>query len=88
MPDPALAHGAQARGRPPHTDEVTAGRENNPGCTPEQAADEARLWARIRYLSIEVSTHPCWSALEHGPKLVEARTAPKHRDDVLAAVSE
>ncbi|MFB7367439.1 hypothetical protein [Streptomyces hydrogenans] len=33
---------------PPHTDEVTAGRENNPGCTPEQAADEARLWARIR----------------------------------------
>ncbi|MFC9736201.1 hypothetical protein ACFWG5_34380 [Streptomyces hydrogenans] len=70
----------------PHTDEVAAGREDSPGYTPEQATAEAQLWARIQELSIEVSTHPYWSTLERGPKLVEARTALKHHDAVLAAV--
>ncbi|MFB8040255.1 hypothetical protein ACFC8F_03010 [Streptomyces hydrogenans] len=72
----------------PHTDEVTAGREDSPGYTPEQVAAEAQLWARIRELSIEVSTHPYWNTLERGPELVEARTALKHHADVLAVVNE
>ncbi|MGW3521378.1 hypothetical protein [Streptomyces hydrogenans] len=72
----------------PHTEEVTAGREDSPGYTPEQAAAEAQLWARIRELSIEVSTHPYWATLERGPKLIDARMALKHDPDVLAGLDD
>lgn len=72
----------------PHTEEVSAGREDSPGYTPEQAAAEAGLWARIQELSAEVSTHPYWSTLERGPKVIEARMALKHHEDVLAAVGD
>ncbi|MFI8426047.1 hypothetical protein [Streptomyces sp. NPDC085479] len=72
--------------RHPHTEEVALGREDSPGYTPEQAAREADLWARLQELSIQVSTHPHWATLERGPQLVDARTALKHDPDVLAAL--
>ncbi|MFF8410593.1 hypothetical protein [Streptomyces omiyaensis] len=72
----------------PHTDEVTGGREASPGYTAEQAEREAALWARIRELSIQVSTHPHWSTVEQGPKLVDARMALKSDPDVLAAAGD
>ena len=71
----------------PHTDELTGGREASPGYTPEQVAEERRLWDLVRELSIEVSTHPYWSKPERGPALVDARMALKSHKDVLAAVA-
>ncbi|WP_435059747.1 hypothetical protein [Streptomyces sp. bgisy060] len=70
----------------PHTGEVIPGREDSPGYTPEQAAEEKRLWDLVRELSIVVSTHPYWIKPESGPALVEARMALKHHPDVVAAV--
>ncbi|MGW6247908.1 hypothetical protein [Streptomyces roseolus] len=72
----------------PHTEEHGPGREDSPGYTPEQAAREADLWARIRELSIEVTTHPYWATLERGPKLIDARMALKHDPDVLAGLDD
>ncbi|MFJ5829510.1 hypothetical protein [Streptomyces sp. NPDC093089] len=64
-------------GRPgavhPHTGEVTGGRDASPGCTPEQEAEEKRLWELARELSIAVSTHPYWGTLEKDAGLVKAR---------------
>ncbi|MFD3336124.1 hypothetical protein ACFWV1_26275 [Streptomyces sp. NPDC058700] len=71
----------------PHTGEVTGGREPSPGYTPEQAAEEKRLWDLVRELSIGVSTHPYWATPERGPELVKARMALKTHQDVLAAVT-
>ncbi|MGW6248049.1 hypothetical protein [Streptomyces roseolus] len=72
----------------PHTEEIGPGREDSPGYTSEQAEREAALWARVRELSIEVSTHPYWATLDRGPGLVEARMALKHDPDVLAALGD
>ncbi|MFD3565804.1 hypothetical protein [Streptomyces sp. NPDC058667] len=71
----------------PHTGKVTGGREPSPGYTPEQAAEEQRLWDLVRELSVAVSTHPYWSELERGPELVKARMALKSHEDVTAAVT-
>ena len=71
----------------PHTDELTGGREASPGYTPEQIAEERRLWDLVRELSIEVSTHPYWKKPEQGPGLVEARMALKNHPDVLGAAA-
>ncbi|MFD3334651.1 hypothetical protein ACFWV1_18630 [Streptomyces sp. NPDC058700] len=71
----------------PHTGEATGGREPSPGYTPEQAAEERRLWDLVRELSIAVSTHPYWSELELGPDLIAARMALKSHQDVRAAVT-
>ncbi|MFB7373990.1 hypothetical protein ACFC0D_29530 [Streptomyces sp. NPDC056222] len=62
----------------PHTDEITGGREPSPGYTAEEAAEEERLWALVRELAIEVSTHPYWATLEKGPGRVDARMQLKH----------
>ncbi|MFF5639545.1 hypothetical protein [Streptomyces sp. NPDC012825] len=70
----------------PHTKEVLPGRENSPGYTPEQAAEEKRLWDLVRELSIAVATHPYWSKSERGTGLVEARMALKHHPDVMAVI--
>lgn len=72
----------------PHTDEITGGREASPGYTPEQLAEDTRLRTLVRDLSIEVSTHPYWGSLEHGPKVLEARMALKNHPDVLAAAGQ
>ncbi|MFC8765816.1 hypothetical protein ACFUAG_34570 [Streptomyces sp. NPDC057193] len=71
----------------PHTGEVSGGREPSPGYTPEQAAEEKRLWDLVRELSIAVSTHPYWSKPERGPELIAARMALKSHEDVMAAVT-
>ena len=68
----------------PHTGVVTGGREDSPGYTPEQAAEEKRLWDLVRELSIEVSTHAFWSTRE-GEALVAARMALKHHPDAVPA---
>ncbi|WP_435972340.1 hypothetical protein [Streptomyces sp. Qhu_M48] len=68
----------------PHTGEVTGGREPSPGYTPDQAAEEQRLWDRVRDLSIEVSTHPYWTKPEHGPEWDVARMALMTHKDVIA----
>jgi hypothetical protein len=72
----------------PHTGEVIPGREDSPGYTPEQAAEEKRLWELVRELSIAVSTHSYWNKPERGPELVEARMALKHHPDVMAALGD
>ncbi|WP_030556684.1 hypothetical protein [Streptomyces exfoliatus] len=61
----------------PHTGEVTGGRDASPGYTPEQEAEEKRLWDLIRELSIAVVTHPYWATLEKDAGLVKARTELK-----------
>ncbi|MGW6744825.1 hypothetical protein ACWGDX_29510 [Streptomyces sp. NPDC055025] len=45
---------------------------DSPGYTPEQKSEEDRLRARLRDLSIQVSQHPYWAALERGA-VVDAR---------------
>lgn len=57
----------------PHTGEVTGGRDASPGYTPEEEAEEKRLWDLVRDLSIAVSTHPHWDTLEKDAGLVKAR---------------
>ncbi|MGW7367376.1 hypothetical protein ACWGI8_29130 [Streptomyces sp. NPDC054841] len=64
----------------PHTGVVTGGQADSPGYTDEQKAEEARLWALVRELSIEVSTHPHWVTME-GEARVRARMALKHHPD-------
>ena len=71
----------------PHTGEVTGGREPSPGYSPEQVAEEQRLWDLVRDLSIAVSTHEYWAKPERGPELVAARMALKSHKDVLAAIA-
>ncbi|MFJ7990267.1 hypothetical protein [Streptomyces sp. NPDC096351] len=72
----------------PNTEEIiTPGREASPGYTPEQVAEEKRLWDTVRELSIALSTHPFWAGLEQGPARVDARMALKNHEDVLAAVT-
>ncbi|OKJ62441.1 hypothetical protein [Streptomyces sp. CB02261] len=71
----------------PHTGEVAGGREPSPGYTPEQAAEEKRLWDLVRELSVAVSTHAYWSKPERGPELIAARMALKSHEDVAAAVT-
>ena len=67
----------------PHTGVVTGGREDSPGYTDEQAAEEKRLWDLVRELSIAVSTHPHWATLPKDETVVKARMALKHHPDVL-----
>ncbi|MFF6835310.1 hypothetical protein ACFY84_26200 [Streptomyces sp. NPDC012438] len=69
-----------------HTKEVLPGRENSPGWTPEQAAEEKRLWDLVGKLSIAVAMHPYWSRPERGAELVEIRMALKHHPDVVALI--
>ncbi|MFE0201083.1 hypothetical protein ACFW0I_35840 [[Kitasatospora] papulosa] len=71
----------------PHTDVITAGREDSPGFTDEQKADVARLRELVCELSIEVSTHPYWATLE-GEARVEARMVLKHHPDATATPPE
>ncbi|MFG2334693.1 hypothetical protein ACGFMM_34540 [Streptomyces sp. NPDC048604] len=71
----------------PHTGIVTGGREDSTGYTEEQAAQEQRLWALVRELSIEVSTHPFWSTRQ-GEALVAARMALKQHPDAVRAAGE
>lgn len=72
----------------PHTGSVTGGREDSPGYTDDQAAEEKRLWDLVRELSIAVSTHPYWATQEKGEAVVAARMALKHHPDVLAGGSD
>ncbi|MET9470809.1 MULTISPECIES: hypothetical protein [unclassified Streptomyces] len=53
-----------------------SGKTDSPGYTDEQAAEIARLKARILELGTIVSTHPFWSSVESG--VVDARMALKH----------
>ncbi|OKJ60023.1 hypothetical protein AMK27_21480 [Streptomyces sp. CB02009] len=73
----------------PHTGEVTGGREASPGYTPEEEAEERRLWDLVRELSVAVSTHPYWAALEKDAGLVKARMElkkhPKAQPDAASA---
>ncbi|MFH8581701.1 hypothetical protein [Streptomyces zaomyceticus] len=62
----------------PHTGEVTGGRDASPGYTPEQEAEEKRLWDLVRELSIAVSTHPYWATLPKDAGLVKARMELKN----------
>lgn len=58
-----------------NTKEITdPGREDSPGYTPEQLAEDTRLRALVTDLSVQVVTHPFWATLS-GPDLVDARTA-------------
>ncbi|MFD7961232.1 hypothetical protein ACFV5J_10565 [Streptomyces zaomyceticus] len=57
----------------PHTGQATGGRDACPGYTPEQEAEEKRLWDLVRQLSVAVSTHPYWAALEKRAGLVKAQ---------------
>ncbi|MFD7442040.1 hypothetical protein [Streptomyces sp. NPDC059909] len=79
------------QGRPgeehPHTGVVTGGRPDSPGYTDEQKVEETHLWALVRELSIEVSTHPHWNGLE-GEARVKARMALKHHPDAVPATAE
>ncbi|MCZ7458826.1 hypothetical protein [Streptomyces sp. WMMC940] len=59
----------------------------SPGWSEEQRAEEARLRELVLTLSIEVSTHPYWAALE-GPDVVEARMALKHTEGGHGAAHE
>ncbi|MER7540980.1 hypothetical protein ABTX77_40445 [Streptomyces sp. NPDC097704] len=52
---------------------MTGGREASSGYTPEQEAEEARLWSLVQELSIEVSTNPYWATLPKDDALVKAR---------------
>ncbi|MFH9728545.1 hypothetical protein ACH4M4_37210 [Streptomyces sp. NPDC017254] len=61
----------------PHTGKVAGGRDASPGYTPEQEAEEKRLWDLVRELSVAVATHPHWATLEKGAGLVKARTELK-----------
>ncbi|MFB7359606.1 hypothetical protein [Streptomyces gardneri] len=75
----------------PNTGEVAVpGREPSPGYTPEQLAEETRLRALVRDLSIEVSTHPFWATpLKSGPEaVIDARMALKSHPDVLEAAGQ
>jgi hypothetical protein len=61
--------------------------------TPEQKAEETRLWSLVQELSIEVSTHPYWATLPKDDTLVQARmqlkqhpkAQPDASGDALAA---
>ncbi|MFD3997863.1 hypothetical protein [Streptomyces sp. NPDC058583] len=74
----------------PHTGEVTGGREASRGYTPEEEAEEKRLWDLVRELSVTVSTHPHWATLEKDAGLVKARMElqrhPKTRPDAAGGV--
>ncbi|MDX2559344.1 hypothetical protein PV371_06740 [Streptomyces sp. TX20-6-3] len=74
----------------PHTGEVTGGREASPGYTPEQEAEEKRLWDLVRELSVAVSTHAYWGTLEKDAGLVKARMElklhPEAQPDAASAV--
>ncbi|MDI9886150.1 hypothetical protein QMZ92_17625 [Streptomyces sp. HNM0645] len=59
----------------------------SPGWSEEQRAEEARLRELVLTLSIEVSTHPYWAALE-APDVVKARMALKHAEDGNGTVHE
>ncbi|MEU3607068.1 hypothetical protein AB0E83_16710 [Streptomyces sp. NPDC035033] len=72
----------------PHTHEITAGRKDSPGYTPEQAVREKELLDRVRELSIAVSTHPYWDTVERGPKRVEERMRLKNHPAVLALLDD
>ncbi|MEJ8662125.1 MULTISPECIES: hypothetical protein [Streptomyces] len=61
---------------------MTGGWEDSPGYTDEQKAEDTRLRALVRDLSITVSTHPYWATLQGGD-VVAARMALKHHPDVL-----
>ncbi|MFF7183559.1 hypothetical protein [Streptomyces sp. NPDC008121] len=67
----------------PHTGEVTGGRAPSPGYTDEQKAEDARLQALVRDLSIEVSTHPYWDTQDQ--TVVTARTALKRHPGAVPA---
>ncbi|MGW1882882.1 hypothetical protein [Streptomyces sp. NPDC001970] len=54
------------------------------GCTEEQKAEEASLWALVRELSIEVSAHPYWATLDRSA-VVDARMALKRHTDAVSA---
>ncbi|MGW7433346.1 hypothetical protein ACWGIN_27875 [Streptomyces sp. NPDC054861] len=69
----------------PHTGEVTGGRAPSPGYTDEQKAEDVRLQALVRGLSIEVSTHPYWDTLPKDATVVKARTALKHHPATVPA---
>lgn len=60
----------------PHTGAVTKGRDDSPGYTEQQKAEEARLRTLCRELSITVSTHEFWATVDR-EKVVEARMALK-----------
>ncbi len=62
---------------------ATAGpidRAPSPGYTEDQRRQEHDLFARLRELSIAITTHPHWQTLQ-GPARVAARTQLRHALD-------
>lgn len=69
-----------------HSDRIGAMPES-PGYTEEQKAAEARLRGLLLELSITVSTHPYWSAVEPSG-VVEERRALKHTPGAVTGPGE
>ncbi|MFD5430080.1 hypothetical protein [Streptomyces sp. NPDC127084] len=65
----------------PHTGEITGGREDSPGYTPEQVAEVDRLEKLLQELSITRATHPYWWTVGAGER-VAARMRLKSLPDV------
>lgn len=55
----------------PHTGVVTGGRDDSPGWTAEQKAQQARLRAECVDLCIVVTTHPYWKTVAHEDVVAE-----------------
>ncbi|MGW7369983.1 hypothetical protein ACWGI8_42820 [Streptomyces sp. NPDC054841] len=68
----------------PHTGEVTGGRDDSPGYTDEQRAEEARLRRLLVELSHQVATHPHWATYER-EAVVKARMVLKQYPGLAAA---
>ncbi|MFJ8078754.1 hypothetical protein ACIQ7Q_33680 [Streptomyces sp. NPDC096176] len=68
----------------PHTGVVTGGREDSPGYTKPQKADEAQLRAECVDLSVAVTTHPYWESVDR-EKLVAERQRLKTVTRLTAA---
>ncbi|MCX4734683.1 hypothetical protein [Streptomyces sp. NBC_01363] len=66
-----------------HSNYISA-KPDSPGYTEDQAAEVTRFRARLRELSIAVSTHPFWDSVEAGDR-VAARMALKHAHEPAEA---
>ncbi|GAA2463389.1 hypothetical protein GCM10010273_56760 [Streptomyces lavendulocolor] len=72
--------------KPPHTGEVTGGREASPGWTQEEKQAVDRLRARCLELALGVNGHWFWGEVE-AEKRAEARTELKQATRVAAATA-
>ena len=69
----------------PHTGEITGGRLESPGWTPEQRAEHGQLLALLQELAIRVVDHAFWATLPLDGSRVTARSQLKSHPDAQPA---